>query len=99
MDHTTRLGPAPRRGFCQVPLFGLSIWPLGVQRGPFGFHLSDELANTLDRLVVINPRGDRPAVLNLLVEFNALVTHGGLTSATAPVRSALRGHLEGLVVV
>ena len=59
---------------CCAAIHGLPTH--GVQRRLLRFHLSDELSDTLDSLLVRDPRADSPVVIYLLAEFNALVTHG-----------------------
>jgi hypothetical protein len=49
---------------------------LGVKRGLLGFHLLYQFCDPINRKLIANRSGNALVVLDLAVEFGALVTHG-----------------------
>ena len=48
---------------------------LGIKRGPLGLHVGNELSDSFGCLLVSYAQQKASVVLDLLVEFGALVTH------------------------
>jgi hypothetical protein len=70
---------------------GLPLLLVGMKRGPFSFHPFDQFPDTIKHSLIHDPERHALVMLDLAVEFDALVTHlltGTFVSAEAT------GHLS-----
>jgi hypothetical protein len=54
---------------------GLPLLLVGMKRGPFSFHPFDQFPDTIKHSLIRDPERHALVMLDLAVEFDALVTH------------------------